>query len=191
MIKDKDIENEFATLLSEDEYQRLITMYSDKPSNTQTNFYFDTPRFTLKASDVGLRIRKRDKYELTCKRKKGYQLKEFNVTLTDAEFETFITTGIIPSVEIENELQDLIKNQKLVNYMTLSTYRIYFSYLRGRIAIDKCTYVNKTDYELIYTATCYEQAKKEFVEFVKGQKITYKKSQAKIMRAYDALRKTM
>jgi uncharacterized protein YjbK len=191
MNKDKDLENEFATLLSEEEYNRLIDKYKDKPSNTQTNYYFDTPRFTLKASDIGLRIRKKEKYELTYKCKKGYQIQEITYVMTEEEAKLMIEEGICPSKEINQELQSTIKEQKLVNYMYLSTYRVYFSYARGHAAIDKCTYVNKTDFELIYSATSREQAKKEFVELVKGLKVTYKKSQAKILRAYEALRRTM
>lgn len=67
----KELEVEFKTLLSKGEYTRLSKLFVDKPSNLQINYYFDTPRFTLKASDIGLRVRKREKYELTLKEKKG------------------------------------------------------------------------------------------------------------------------
>ena len=72
--------------------------------------------------------------------------------------------------------------------MTLATFRITFPYSNGKLSIDKCTYVDTTDYELEYEATSYEEGKKEFVALVKGFGIVYKKSQAKIQRAYDALR---
>ena len=74
----KDCNVEFKTLLTKTEYMRLCKKFSDKPSNLQINYYFDTPRFTLKASDIGLRVRKRDKYEINLKRKKGYQLQEID-----------------------------------------------------------------------------------------------------------------
>lgn len=62
----------FKTLLDKSEYNKLAEMYSDKPSNLQTNYYFDTSRFTLKASEIALRVKKRDdnNYELCLRRKK-------------------------------------------------------------------------------------------------------------------------
>ena len=179
----------FKTLLSKTEYEKLSEMFRNKPSNLQTNYYFDTSRFTLKASKIGLRVRKRDKYELALKRKKGYALQEIDAELTEEEFNKFIETGIIPSEEINTALADIIKDQLVKNYMTLSTFRITFPYGKGVLAIDKCTYVDTTDYELEFTVNAYEEGKREFVELVKSFGITYKKSQAKIQRAYDALRR--
>ena len=86
----------FKTLLSKKEYDKLSEMFKNEHSNLQTNYYFDTTRFTLKASKIGLRVRKRDKYELTLKRKKGYALQEINEELTEEQFNNFVETGIIP-----------------------------------------------------------------------------------------------
>jgi uncharacterized protein YjbK len=72
----------FKTLLSKKEYDKLAEQFKDEHSNLQTNYYFDTSRFTLKASKIGLRVRKRDKYELTLKRKRGYALQEINEIIT-------------------------------------------------------------------------------------------------------------
>lgn len=185
----KELEVEFKTLLSKGEYTRLSKLFVDKPSNLQINYYFDTPRFTLKASDIGLRVRKREKYELTLKRKKGYVLQEINEELTEEVFQQFLTSGVIPSEAINNELAEIIKGQHVVNYMTLATFRITFPYKRGKLSIDKCDYVDTTDYELEYEAATYEEGKKDFIEIVKEFGLSYKKSQPKIKRAYDALRR--
>ncbi len=179
----------FKTLLSKKEYDKLAEMFKDEHSNTQTNYYFDTSRFTLKASKIGLRVRKRDKYELTLKRKRGYALQEINEVLTEEQFNSFLETGIIPSEDINTALSEVIKEQLVKNYMTLTTFRITFPYSNGKLSIDKCTYVDTTDYELEYEASSYEEGKREFVTLVKGFGIAYKKSQAKIQRAYDALRR--
>lgn len=187
----KELEIEFKTLLTEKEYLKLVEMFKDKPGNLQTNYYFDTPRFTLKASDIGLRVRKREGYELTLKRKKGYALQEINENITEEQFMSFIETGIIPSEEISKEIGDIIKEQKVVNYMSLSTYRIGFPYKKGKLCIDRCEYVDVTDYELEYEATTYENGKREFVEIVKELGLLYKKSDSKIKRAYAALRKKL
>lgn len=178
----------FKTLLSKTEYNRLKKEFEDKPSNLQINYYFDTPRFTLKASDIGLRVRKRENYELTLKRKKGYTVTEINEEISLDAFNKFVSDGIIPSASISNELSEIIKEQKIVCYMSLSTFRITFPYRNGKIAIDLCEYIGTTDYELEYEANNYEDGRKDFVEFAKEHGITYKKSQAKIKRAYDALK---
>lgn len=185
----KELEVTFRTLLSKNEYLRLAKQFLDASSNLQINYYFDTPRFTLKASEIILRVRKRDKYELTIKRKKGYNKHEVTEIIAEEDFQKFITSGIIPSINIQNELTDIIKGQTLVNYMSLSTFRIYFPYKRGKISLDKCEYVGEIDYELEYETTTYEQGKREFIEIVKEFGIIYKKSETKIKRAYNALKR--
>lgn len=178
----------FKTLLSKGEYSRLAKLYSDKPSNLQTNYYFDTSRFTLKAAEVLLRVRKRENYELTLRRKKGYNKIEITNIITEEEFNHFVETGEIPSLEISAEIGELIKGQTLVNYMSLSTFRIFFPHEKGNVAIDKCEYLGVTDYELEYSSPTYDLGKKNFIELVKSLGIVYKKSEAKITRAYNALK---
>jgi uncharacterized protein YjbK len=181
----------FKTFLSKGEYARLAKLYSDKPSNLQINYYFDTSRFTLKASEILLRVRKREDYELTLRRKKGYKKVELTEIITEEEFKNFVETGQIPSATIEAEISELIKGQTLTNYMSLSTFRIFFTYEKGTVAIDKCEYVDVIDYELEYSAPTYDLGKKNFVEFVKSLGIVYKKGDAKIKRAYNALKRTL
>ena len=179
----------FRTLLTKDEYVQLCEKYYDKKGNMQVNYYFDTPRFTLKASDIGLRVRKREKYELTLKRKKGYVNQEINNIISPEDFKNLLSSGIIPDPEIAGELEDILKEQLLENYMSLSTFRISVPLKSGKIAIDKCVYVDKKDYELEFeTNAPYEQAKREFIELVKEFGIQYKKGTPKIKRAYEALR---
>lgn len=67
----KEIEIEYKTLLSEEDFKRLSHTYfqSDTLPFEQTNYYFDTPGFTLKSLNSGLRIRIPDQgpSELTLK----------------------------------------------------------------------------------------------------------------------------
>lgn len=182
----------FRTLLSKEEYVALCDKYYDKKGNMQVNYYFDTPRFTLKASEIGLRVRKREKYELTLKRKKGYVTQELNNIISAEEFKSLLATGIVPDSEIGREIADVLKEQLLENYMSLSTFRITVPIKSGRIAIDKCVYVDKKDYELEYeTTVSYEQGKAEFIEMVKEFGIQYKRALPKIKRAYEALKDQM
>jgi uncharacterized protein YjbK len=185
----KELEVSFRTLLSKNEYIKLAEMFNDKPSNLQINYYFDTTRFTLKAAEVVLRVRKRDYYEVTLRRKKGYNKVEITNNISEEEFEKFVTEGIIPSLEIQAEIGELIKGQKIVNYMSLSTFRIFFPHKHGVLAIDKCEYLGETDYELEFQASTRDLGKKDFVETVKELGIIYKKGETKIKRAYNALKR--
>lgn len=188
MAKEKN-EIVFKTLLTRKEYDRLAKVYEDKPSNLQVNYYFDTSRFTLKASEITLRVRKKDTLELNLRRKKGYNKVEINQEITEQDLENFINHGMIPSLEIQSELNDLMKNQALINFMTFNTFRIFTQYRRGNIAIDKCEYLGETDYELEFDCTNYEHGKEDFIELLKEYGIGYKKAETKMQRAYSALRR--
>ncbi|MFR7880409.1 MAG: CYTH domain-containing protein [Christensenellales bacterium] len=80
----KELEIEFKTLLTKDEYIKLCEKFKDCKRNLQINYYFDTSRFTLKASDIGLRVRMldKDKYIVTLKRKKDMFYKKLMKILT-------------------------------------------------------------------------------------------------------------
>ena len=102
-----------------------------------------------------------------------------------------LNTKTIPSPAILNEISDVIKGQEIINFMSLSTFRIFFPYGKGKVALDRCEYLGEVDYELEYEATTYEQGKREFIELVKEFNIVYKKSEAKIKRAYNALKRQL
>ena len=189
----KNLEYEFKTMLTKAEYVELMTHFKEHRGNLQINYYFDTDRFTLKATEIGLRVRKRENtnYEITLKRKKGYVAHVVNEFITKEQFTEFCETGIIPCEEIKRDLEDIIKGQKIINYMTLATFRISFPYKNGLLSIDKCKYVDTIDYELIFQSNVYETGKREFVETVKGFGVQYKKAEPKMKRAYAALRRKL
>ena len=77
----KNVEVEFKSLISKEEYDRLLKKFKNTKSNIQTNHYFDTNRFSLKASEISFKIREKDDVSLTYKRKKGYSIDEINENL--------------------------------------------------------------------------------------------------------------
>lgn len=180
---------EFKSLLSKDEYEKLIDKYKGNRSDYQTNHYFDTPRFSLKALDTSLRIRERESLELTYKRKKGYSINEMSIPITQADLDEIRATGVIKYPEINNELTPLIGEQKVINFLSLSTLRMFLQYGNGILFIDKSEYLGVTDYEIEYSATSYHQGKKEFIELINDLEITYKKADKKIKRAYNAFKR--
>jgi uncharacterized protein YjbK len=112
---------EFKSLITKEEYERLIELFAGSKSDYQTNHYFDTTRFSLKALDASIRVRQREDFSLTYKRKKGYNIDVKTVIIDQEKFNDIKNTGVIDIPEIAEELQKLIKDQKLVNFLSLST----------------------------------------------------------------------
>ena len=185
----KSVEVEFKTLLSKEEYERLMDQFKGNRMDLQTNHYFDTSRFSLKALDASLRVRERESLELTLKRKKGYIIQEFNLPINKEIFEEIKTTGVLPEGELKNELSNLIGEQKINNFLSLSTLRMFFAYNNGVLFIDKSQYLGITDYELEYEAKSYHAGKKEFVQIINELGIQYRKSEKKVRRAYNAYKR--
>lgn len=178
---------EFRTLLSEEEYNRLINKFKGNQTDMQTNHYFDTKRFSLKAHDASLRVIERDNMNLILKRKKGYKLQEFTHSINKQIFEEIKQTGTVPDSEIANELVSLIGEQKIVNFLSLSTFRLFLPYKNGVLYIDKSHYLGQTDYELVYETKSHNL--KEFVKLIEDFKLQYKKTEKKIRRAFRAYKK--
>src|SRR5690606_15177376 len=113
------------SLLTKEEYEKLIDLFKGNKTDYQTNHYFDTSRFSLKALSASLRVRERESLQLTLKRKKGYSINEITIDITKDDLNKIIETGSVESEEIAHELNNLIGNQKLINFLSLTTYRMY------------------------------------------------------------------
>lgn len=105
---------------------------------------------------------------------------ELTEPITREQFEEFKNGGPIPSEDIANEILPIIGGQKLVNFMSLSTLRMYLPYKNGYLFIDKSTYLGVVDYELEYEAKSYYQGKQEFIEIINELGIQYKKADKKL-----------
>ena len=186
MQKGTDVE--FKSLLTENEYNKLLDFFVNAKCDKQTNHYFDTKRFSLKALNASLRVRERENFELTFKRKKGYSVDLKSTPITLEEFNEIKETGIVNKEEIVNDIVNLIKDQKLVNFLSLSTLRYYVPYGSGMLNIDKSQYLGITDYEIEFTSRNYHQGKADFIKIISEFGIQYKKSDKKIKRAYNALK---
>lgn len=185
----KHLEFEFKSLLSQEEYEKLMIKFKGNRLDLQTNHYFDTPRFSLKALACSLRVRERESFEITFKRKKNYNNIELNQPITAEEFELMKESGEIPDGELANDISSLLNGQKIVNFMSLSTLRMYLPYSNGILFIDKSSYCGTSDYEIEYEASSYYNGKKEFIDLIKDLDIVYKKSDKKIKRAYSAFKR--
>jgi len=194
----KSTEVGFKSLITKVEYDRLINKFSGAKTDLQTNHYFDTTRFSLKASKTSLRVRERDTLELTFKHKKGYKTNVITVDISQDEFDEILETGKIKYSEIKSQLSYLISDQKLSRYLSLKTERLYLPYKNGILFIDKSDYKfyidnevhsGNCDYEIEYIVQSYYQGKKEFIDIINELEIEYKKSDKKIKRAYSILKR--
>ena len=180
---------EFKSLLSEEEYNHLIEKFKGNKTDFQTNHYFDTSRFSLKALDTSLRVRERESLVATLKRKKGYMTNINSAAITAEQFKELKETGVMPIEEIKSLISPMIGSQKLVNFLSLSTLCMFLPYKSGVLFIDKSSYLGVTDFEIEYSASSYHEGKKEFIELIKDLEIQYKKADKKIKRAYNAYKR--
>lgn len=190
----KNVEVEFKSLISKEEYDRLLKKFKNTKSNIQTNHYFDTNRFSLKASEISFKIREKDDVSLTYKRKKGYSIDEKTIVINKEILSDIKNTGKLDCekyeilTEIANDVEKVIKDQKLVNIFSLSTDRSYLPYGSGILNIDKSSYLDIVDYEIEFATKSSLTAKDEFIKLINDLQINYKKSDKKIQRAYNRLR---
>lgn len=179
---------EFRTLLTENEYKRLLSKFPNAAVDIQTNHYFDTSRFTLRATDASLRVRERDTLTLTYKRSKGYIVQNITNDITNDDFKDLLETKKLKPSDIANEVNRIIGTQNLENYMSISTHRSATKYGNGLIFIDKTSYLGTVDYELEYESKNSYDGKKEFIAILSEYRIKYKKTDKKIKRAFQALK---
>ncbi|NGW67928.1 CYTH domain-containing protein, partial [Staphylococcus aureus] len=94
------LEIEFKTLVSPQDFKRLIDHFAIQKTDffTQTNHYFDTDDFQLKAQRMGLRIRVlADRGELTLKVPAPEGLLEINDPLSLETANHFIKRNHLPT----------------------------------------------------------------------------------------------
>lgn len=188
---------ELRSLLSLEEYRFLLKKFPESKSDVQTNHYYDTPRFSLKAQDMLLKVKEREGFfELSFKYKKAYQNNEISKTITKEELEQINRNGMLAYPDIMAELANVIKEQKVVNFLSLSTTRNYSSYASGVLFIDQNCFcfptiinddkmISVTDYEIEYEAKSYDDGLNEFINLIKDYNLVYKKTEKKIKRAYN------
>ena len=109
------LEIEYKTLLTKNEYQQLLPLFSDITATKQTNYYIDTADFSIRDAKMALRIRTFEtRAELTLKIPQQVGNMEYNQFLTLEESHTLINTCVLPEGEIHTLLtQAAINLEKL------------------------------------------------------------------------------
>ena len=96
------LEIEYKTLLTKDEFNRLNNQFSHVAPVTQTNYYFDSENFDMKANRMSLRIRTLpNRAEITLKIPKEVGNLEYNYNLSVADAKEIIKSGEFPDVDFK------------------------------------------------------------------------------------------
>ncbi|WP_057490793.1 CYTH domain-containing protein [Streptococcus orisasini] len=183
------LEIEYKTLLTKEEFNRIKEQMPHIEAVTQTNYYFDTDNFDLKASKMSLRIRTfTDKAELTLKVPQKIGNLEYNHDLLLSEAETIIHTLQLPDIEIKHIIaQTGISLKELKVLGSLTTVRREIATKIGLMALDYNRYAGIKDYELELEVSYAEKGKADFEAFLKANHIQFKYAKSKVARFSQTL----
>ncbi|MCY7210645.1 CYTH domain-containing protein [Streptococcus sp. IsoGale021] len=178
------LEIEYKTLLTKNEYQQLLPLFSDITATKQTNYYIDTADFSIRDAKMALRVRAfENRAELTLKIPQQVGNMEYNQSLTLEECHTLINTCVLPEGEIRILLTHAAINLDELKVLgSLTTIRYEKETTIGLMALDENHYFDKTDYELELEATDAEMGKEQFDYFLQAHHIHYKYAKPKVAR---------
>lgn len=184
----EQIEIEYKTLLSKNQYTQLIAHYqlTAQDFKTQVNHYFDTPDQQLRSLGFGLRVRTTAVYdELTLKTPVENGLLETTDQLTNAETAEILHSGNIlrTGAVVKRLLAASIEPMAIVPLATLTTKRAEFSIPEGLLAIDHSWYGEKEDFELELEVSDPIEGKRAFLTLLDTFNIHYQPAKNKIERA--------
>ena len=175
----KELEIEFKTELTENEYNSILPLFSS--FYYQTNNYFDTLNRDLLDQKIVCRIReKNNQYELTFKTKNDIGVNEYNQIISKETANDYIENGF-------NAQYDFIKMDNL-KFLAKNTTLRYELELNGQLfCLDKVFIKDLIHYELEMETPDYEQGLVEFNKFLENNKIVYKKCISKSKRTLQNL----
>ena len=161
------LEIEYKTLLTKDEFNRLNSQLSHVTPVTQTNYYFDSDNFDMKAHRMSLRIRTLpNRAEITLKIPKEVGNLEYNYDLSVADAKEIIKSGQFPEVDFLKLIEDI-----------------------GLMALDSNQYADIKDYELELEVENAEKGKKDFDNFLAQHDIDFKYAKSKVARFSATLKR--
>lgn len=185
----QEMEFEAKNLLSEQEYQLLLTHFKNNQPKTQINYYFETEDFLLKSKGAALRIRELNNQSvLTLKQPKQSGLLETHVKLTEKVKNQWLNGNPVVIPQFEVHLNALGLDPKKLKYWgKLTTDRIEIIKGQTTIVLDKSYYNNMIDYELEIEADTLDKANHQLDQLLKTYRIERKETVNKIVRFFQTL----
>ncbi|URZ87160.1 CYTH domain-containing protein [Floricoccus penangensis] len=184
-----NLEIEYKTLLSLDEYDRLKKYFSHVTPIRQTNHYMDSPDLIMRSNRLALRIRTFDNdAEMTLKVPQAIGNIEHNAALTLEE-----AHGMLESKKINDNLPQIsdilsilkergIDYRKITVLGSLTTIRQEMETDIGLMALDKNTYFDACDYELELEVQDSVKGKKDFKKFLIDKNVEFRYAKSKVVR---------
>lgn len=188
----EELEIEFKNLLSESEYNQLLSESNSREKDffSQENHYFDTADNRLRKLNSGLRIRLLPQTaELTLKTPLGLHLLETTDQLTLEEANAYLAADTIKKDGVVGrKLAEMsIIPEDLHVFGSLKTVRFETFVPEGLLVLDKSTYAGKIDYELEFEAQDHHEGLLFFNQFLEKYAIPRRAGKNKIARMKDAL----
>ncbi len=183
------IEIEARALVSKADYDKLTSLYRGFGAYTQTNYYIDDDKGTLRKEGIGLRIREKNGlYEMTLKTPLSQGLLEKNCVWTKGMFDAFQRGGPFPEGDIKRFLTMLDIDTSALRIKTaLTTKRIDVPYEGGKLSIDENHYSGLTDYEIELEYNNEQDAEAKLKDLLERNGIAFALSKkTKVTRAFDA-----
>ncbi|MGL6229227.1 MAG: CYTH domain-containing protein [Culicoidibacterales bacterium] len=179
-------EIEFKNLLTTEEFTHLSAQFPLPAAHEQTNTYFDTPDFKIKALGGALRIRSKGQaYECTLKlpHESGAGLNEFTQQLA-----TTFPPHSLEQLQSATAVLDLLAQvdilaETLIVLTSLKTFRREFTFQGGLLVFDESFYSNVHDFELEFEHPDFKQGQAIFHQLLADYQIPIRVAPSKIKRA--------
>ncbi len=183
----ENLEIEFKTLLSIEEFSRVIDYFQLKEEQffTQINYYFDSADFQLRKRRMGLRVRVlSDNAEITLKVPEKVGLLEINDALSVKEANAIVESATLPTIgNVYTKLNQLGIDQSDLRLIgSLTTKRAEIKLPQGLLALDESWYNKQHDFELELEVSDATNGKKDFLSLLDTLTIKESPSPNKIQR---------
>ncbi|MGL5915860.1 MAG: CYTH domain-containing protein [Culicoidibacterales bacterium] len=185
-------EIEFKNLLTREDFERLSQYFPLPTAHEQTNTYFDTPDFKIKALGGALRIRsKGERYECTLKlpHESGDGLNEFTQQIPKAASQHSLEQLNTATHVLELLSQAGIAKETLIVLTSLKTFRRELAFQGGLLVFDESFYSDVHDFELEFEYHSFEQGQAIFQKLLADYEIPVLMAHSKIKRAMLAAAK--
>ncbi|MCT4785537.1 CYTH domain-containing protein [Exiguobacterium aestuarii] len=180
----QEVEIEFKSMLTKDEYEKLIRAYKlEDQVRWQANDYFDTPSFQLKKNGAALRIREKKQGQvLTLKQPNEIGLLETHAKITEEEAEDLFKYGIVHDDQMKQALAPFKLNAALEHLGRLETNRAEYQTEDGLLVLDESHYLETTDYEIEFEVANEEAGQRAFERLLAEHGLPYRPAKNKIVR---------
>lgn len=177
-----NLEIEYKILVTQEQFEKLSSLYPNKTFVKQVNTYYDTDDFYLRNRKCSLRIREKNhSFMITLK------VPETN---GHHEFECFVHENS-PEAILNSQIKDILNQFNISSVHKIgscTTHRAMIKTDKAELCFDINEYNHIIDYEIEYEQTCDHDGIKEFNKILSQIDLKYEKNcSSKIKRTLESL----